>query len=71
MRDVSLYNSGQNAGPNQSFHNRLFPSVEAVQIGIGFPFLEQKFHLPAESVQVSNVGEGECADPGSYSSAVP
>ena len=42
----ALQGGSEKAGPNEPFCDLLIGGVKAMQIGIGFPFLEEQFDLP-------------------------
>ena len=44
-------------GPDESFGDVLVGGIEAVQIGVGLPFLEHELHLPAKAVQLADALE--------------
>ncbi len=41
--------------PNQPLCDGGFAGIESVQSRIGFPFLEDKFDLPPESINIVNI----------------
>ena len=57
--DESLERRGEDARPDEALSDRAFGGVEAMEIRVRLPLLEEQLNLPAKAIQCTHIIDAE------------